>query len=154
MNPSVWKTLSSFFLISLLFPLPSPPRPTKCKHMVPDTLLHCQMLKVHELQTHRNGHAGSNAVIIQSNSGTDKRQSNFLEGMPQKADMHCLPVCMPRSIQLGTALKHTGKPEMTSQAPLLGAGYPTGKRSTTCWGRMLSRPPYRHKQLHSQKLLC
>lgn len=111
----------------------------------------CQMLQVHELQTHRNGHTGSNTVTIQYSSVTGKEWPNFLEEMPQKADMHYLPAQVPHSKQQEIALKCTVKPEVTSQPPLQGAGYPTDRRNAACWGRMLSHPPYRHKQLYGQK---
>jgi len=91
------------------------------------------MLKVQELQTHRNCHAGSDAVTVQSNSVTDKGQQNFLKGMPQKPDVHS------HSKQLETALKRIGKAEVTGQPSLQESGYPAGRR-----GRMQSRPPYRH----------
>lgn len=107
------------------------------------------MPEVCEIQTHRNGHAGWNAMTVQSNS--DKRWPNCLEGMPQKADVHRLPACMPPSKQLEIALKCTGKPEVTTQPPPQGAGYPAGRRSAACWERMLFCPLYRHKQVHGQK---
>lgn len=98
------------------------------------------------------GHAGSNTAAVQSNSVTDKRCPNFLEGISQKAGSHLLPAHVPHSKQLEIALKCTGKPELTSEPFPHSIGYPIGRRSAVYCGRMLSHPPYRYMQLHIYKL--
>lgn len=150
MNPAVLKTWSSFFLFSFPFPL-LPGQPS--------VSIWCQTTHSHQSQIAQSSRITDpqewSRWLRHCNqlwdSVIDKGQPNFLEGMPQKADVDCVPACASRSKQLQIALKRTGKPEATSQAPPQGTGYPTG-RSTPCWGRVLSPLPCRHTQLHGQTL--